>query len=817
MLAFRVAARTCGRTVRTADLPRRYHGLANSKFFKVSEEVRDAVATGRPVVALESTIYTHGFPYPESVALATLLESVVRANGGVPATIGVLHGEARVGLNAEELIELASTAEKKNALKVSRRDLGYICGLGLAGKRLHGGTTVSGTMVLAHLAGIKVFGTGGLGGVHRGGENSMDISADLTELGRTPVAVVSSGCKSFLDIPRTLEYLETEGVCVGTFADGRQGAVDFPAFYTRDSGLRSPKVFHDEAEAAAIICEWYITGIVVYSRRYLCILGNQRLPTLYDEAANYITDAQTQIPISSGILLANPVSLEHSIARSEMDGIIDEAIRLAEVEGHQGSDNTPFVLAKIKDLSGGKSVIANRALVEANVERAAKVALELSKLERSSGPFNELHMPTISETTGADRATAEAELDLNSTTEQLTKCVAKADIIVAGSLAIDLSCDFSPTERTTSPVLETSNRAVIGQSLGGVGHNVAVAAKYLNSSVLFCSTVGDDLSGRAALASLRDENLSTAGIRVLPESSGARTAQYVAINDAKKDLVVAMADMAIMELPAQSLDFDGFWEPLISQTQPQWVVVDANWSPEVLAKWMTVAKKHGARTAFEPVSTAKSRRLFGRRSAAVMPSDCVPNNTVSLAAPNQMELTEMYAAARDSGLFESEGWWHVIDAMGMSASGSRDRLVAMTSAELVDQGIPQQSIQLLPFMPCIITKLGRQGLLLTQLLRPGDARLTSPDTAPYILSRAPTDHAVIGGVYMRLFPPAAVLAEKDIVSVNGAGDTLLGAVVTGLARGHVVEEVLSLAQEASILTLQSPGGVSPEIRKLNFP
>ncbi|PYI29390.1 putative carbohydrate kinase [Aspergillus indologenus CBS 114.80] len=781
MLASRVAARTCGRTMRTAGLPRRYHGLANSRFFKVSEEVRDAVATGRPVVALESTIYTHGFPYPESVALATLLESVVRANGGVPATIGVLHGEARVGLNAEELIELASSADKKNALKVSRRDLGYICGLGLAGKRLHGGTTVSGTMVLAHLAGIKVFGTGGLGGVHRGGENSMDISADLTELGRTPVAVVSSGCKSFLDIPRTLEYLETEGVCVGTFADGRQGAVDFPAFYTRDSGLKSPKIIHNEAEAAAIIY------------------------------------AQAQIPVSSGILLANPVPLEHSIARSEMDGIINEAIRLAEVEGHQGSDNTPFVLAKIKDLSGGKSVIANRALVEANVERAAKVALELSKLERSSGPLNERHMPAISETTGADRATAEAELDLNSTTEQLTKRVAKADIVVAGSLAIDLSCDFSPTETTTSPVMETSNRAVIGQSLGGVGHNVAVAAKYLNSSVLFCSTVGDDLSGRTALASLRDENLSPAGIRVLPASSGARTAQYVAINDAKKDLVVAMADMAIMESPAQSLDFDGFWEPLISQAQPQWVVVDANWSPEVLAKWMTVAKKHGARTAFEPVSTAKSRRLFGRRSAAVTPSDCVPNNTVSLAAPNQMELTEMYAAARDSGLYESEGWWHVIDAMGMSASGSRDRLVAMTSAELVDQGIPQQSIQLLPFMPCIVTKLGRQGVLLTQLLRPGDARLTSPDTAPYILSRAPTDHAVIGGVYMRLFPPAAVLAEEDIVSVNGAGDTLLGAVVTGLARGHGVEEVLSLAQEASVLTLQSPEGVSPEIRKLNFP
>lgn len=175
----------------------------------------------------------------------------------------------------------------------------------------------------------------------------MDISADLTELGRTPVAVVSSGCKSFLDIPRTLEFLETEGVCVGTFADGREGSVDFPAFFSRDSGIKSPRVIRDEAEAAAIIY------------------------------------AQSKLPVSSGIHFANPVPAEQSIPKGEMDIIIEEAIRLAEVEGHRGSDNTPFVLAKIKELSGGKSVIANRALVEANVKRATKVAVELSKLEQA--------------------------------------------------------------------------------------------------------------------------------------------------------------------------------------------------------------------------------------------------------------------------------------------------------------------------------------------------------------------------------------------------------------------------------------------------
>lgn len=159
-------------------------------------------------------------------------------------------------MSAEQIIQLAASAGKDTTLKLSRRDLSYVAGMRLAGKHFNGGTTIAGTMILAHLAGIRVFATGGLGGVHRGAESSMDISADLTELGRTPVAVVSSGCKSFLDIPRTIEYLETEGVGIATFADGREGKVDFPAFWSRDSGVRSPVTVENEREAAAIICKF---------------------------------------------------------------------------------------------------------------------------------------------------------------------------------------------------------------------------------------------------------------------------------------------------------------------------------------------------------------------------------------------------------------------------------------------------------------------------------------------------------------------------------------------------------------------------------
>lgn len=401
--------------------------------------------------------------------------------------------------------------------------------------------------------------------------------------------------------------------------------------------------------------------------------------------------------------------------------------------------------------------------------------------------------------------------------------VEKADVLVAGSLAIDLSCDYTPFGDEgiqVAPVPHTSNPAVIGQSLGGVGHNVALAASSVGSKVLFCSVVADDLSGRAALSSLEKEGLSTTGIQILPPASGARTAQYVAINDANKDLLVAMADMGIVELPEQQLSFDKFWEPLLERTKPKWVVVDANWRPDVVAKWSTLARKHGARVAFEPVSTAKSRRLFGRDAsgvnAAIGPAQTVPNNAISLACPNRIELAAMYAAARETLLFESPEWWSVIDAIGLSPAGSRERLAALTSGALVDEGIPQQTIQLLPFIPCLVTKLGEAGALLTQLLPAGDSRLTDPEYAPYILARSsPLSEVSFGGVYMRLLPPDATLAPQDVVSVNGAGDTLLGVVVAGLAKGGLhIEDILPIAQEASRRTLTSAGGVSKELAGL---
>ena len=212
---------------------------------------------------------------------------------------------------------------------------------------MYGGTTIAGTMALAHLAGIRVFATGGLGGVHTGAEHSFDISADLTELGRTPVAVISSGCKSFLDIPRTLEYLETQGVCVGTFADGRITNVDFPAFWTRDSGVKSPRTIRDEEEAA----------MVIY--------------------------ANAKLGLTSGLVFANPIAEKHSLQKSLMDEVIAQAIQDAKQLGILGSENTPFILDRIRQITNGASMDANKILIENNIIRGTRVAAELAKLERS--------------------------------------------------------------------------------------------------------------------------------------------------------------------------------------------------------------------------------------------------------------------------------------------------------------------------------------------------------------------------------------------------------------------------------------------------
>ncbi|KAF7550719.1 hypothetical protein G7046_g7927 [Stylonectria norvegica] len=725
------------------------------QLLQVSEEVRDAVAGNKPVVALESTIYTHGALGND---LAQEHSDLVRSCGGIPAIIGIVDGVPKVGVSAEEIVRMI---ESEDTVKVSRRDISYIVGMGMAGRKIHGGTTIAGTMILARLAGIRVFGTGGLGGVHRGGEVSMDVSADLTELGRTRVAVISSGCKGFLDIPRTLEFLETQGCLVSTFADGRSGKVDFPAFWARDSGVKSPSVVYTELEAAAIIL------------------------------------AQERLGIESGMLFANPIPEEFGIPASEMQAAIEQAVSEATEKGFTGSTNTPYILNRLKQLTGEKAVIANLALARANITRATKVSVELSRLLSQNSSFS----PATS---------SNAYPVVQNPPETPDAPISKADILVAGSVALDLSCDFvTPKSGEVSPALHTSNPSVISQSIGGVGHNVALAAHSVSrhARVRLCSMVGDDVAGSTVLTALKASGLDTTYIRQLGHEyhTANRTAQYVAVNDANKNLVMAMADMGIFSHHS----FPEYWKSAVAGTKPKWLVVDGNWSEKDIRAWIKAGQDHSCKVAFEPVSTAKSMNLFcpqrGHPALRVF-----PEATVDIASPNSYELAAMYNSARANGYLDSPEWFDVIDAFGMR--GARDRFVRLTSAELTDAGIPVQSIQLLPFIPTLVTKLGSKGVLLTTLLGPDDPRLKDRDSEQYILTRSMSGHPSVGGVYMRLFPAAEKV--ENIVSVNGVGDTFLGVLVSGLAQGGSVENLIDVAQRGAVLSLKSHESVSPDLYRL---
>ena len=301
-------------------------------YLDLHPEVATALAAGKPVVALESTIISHGMPFPQNVQMAREVEQIVRDHGATPATIAVLGGRLKVGLTPDELHLLATD---KNVQKISTRDLPVTVALGG-----HGATTVASTMRIASLAGIRVFATGGTGGVHRGAEHSMDVSADLLELAQTDVCVVSAGVKSILDIGLTLEVLETHGVPAITL-----GSSEFPAFYSRDSGFASPLSVQTEQEAARVL------------------------------------KAKWDLGLTGGVLLANPIPQEAEIPAADIAPHIAQALRDMDALGLTGKDTTPYLLGRIVEITGGRSLETNIALVKNNAKVAARVAAELAALK----------------------------------------------------------------------------------------------------------------------------------------------------------------------------------------------------------------------------------------------------------------------------------------------------------------------------------------------------------------------------------------------------------------------------------------------------
>lgn len=298
---------------------------------KISEEVRNALEQGKPVVALESTIISHGMPYPDNVKTALTVEKTVRENGAVPATIAIIKGVPTVGLSEEEIEHLGKEGTK--VVKVSRRDIPVVIA-----KKLDGATTVASTMIFAETAGIKVFATGGIGGVHRGATETMDISADLEELHQTNVTVVCAGAKSILDLGLTLEYLETKGVPVLGYK-----TEELPAFFTRKSGFKVDYRMDSPEEIAAAV------------------------------------KAKDALGLSGGMLVANPVPEEYSMDPDKIEAVISEAVEEAKALGITGKKVTPFLLEKIRNVTGGDSLFTNVKLVLNNAALAAKIAVELTK------------------------------------------------------------------------------------------------------------------------------------------------------------------------------------------------------------------------------------------------------------------------------------------------------------------------------------------------------------------------------------------------------------------------------------------------------
>jgi pseudouridine-5'-phosphate glycosidase len=561
-------------------------------------------------VALESTIISHGMPYPRNLEMAKEVEAIVRKHGAVPATVAIIDGVPKAGLTESDLLKLANSGSGV-VLKASTRDIAYACATGATAA-----TTVASTMKLAHLAGISVFATGGIGGVHRGAESTMDISADLLELSRTPVTVVCAGIKSILDIPKSLEVLETNSVPVLSYETSV-----FPAFYTNDSGIPSPRSAGASADVAHMM--------------------------------NY----QRQLGLNSGVLVAVP---NPSPANGDkIQYAINFALTSAKNEGISGAKVTPYVLDKVQQLTGGESLESNIALVLNNARVAANIAVDFANLTRrdsglqSSGVYDGGSPPEkvyVSNQSAVNdvKQSAAASVAPDAPTNSTPQTHAPSETVVSAAPATSVTPGPSPalantsgTARTHSPPhtqpeivvvggavvdlighiatltkLHTSNPGRLSISHGGVGRNIAESLARLGRKVSLATAVADDINGRSLVDGGGDTGIDMSLVKVLSSKAasesaertpasvqtGHSTAVYNAIHDNHGDLCIGIADMSIFaqvtpEYVQQTL------APAIAASRV--VAVDGNITKEAFAAVVDLCAQHGVPVFFEPTSDHK--------------------------------------------------------------------------------------------------------------------------------------------------------------------------------------------------------------------
>ncbi|XP_035686031.1 pseudouridine-metabolizing bifunctional protein C1861.05-like [Branchiostoma floridae] len=523
-----------------------------SDLIKILPEVRKALANGEPVVALESTVITHGMPYPHNIRTAQRVVQIVREHRATPATIAIINGKLRIGLKEDELEWLAKTEDP--VLKTSRRDLSMVVSKGWSG-----GTTVAATMIAANKAGIPVFVTGGIGGVHRGGHSTLDVSADLTELGRTPIAVVSAGVKSILDISRTLEYLETQGVSVMTYGN----TTDFPAFFTQKSGFHSPYNVTSPEEAAEVIDNHFSLGL------------------------------------DSGLLIAVPIPEQH--AAQKVEDAIQRAVQQASEEGVRGDKVTPYILGKVDELTQGKSLAANIALMENNAAVGSQLAWALSHRRRK----HYHNLPT-------------SNLQAKS---PLTDVVIKSNKpVVVGASVVDF------VAKTKDPEVKLggmTNPGTLTQSFGGVGRNIADCMSRLGAMPLLVSAVGND--PHAASFYIYSAHMDVSGVSQLEDQ---RTATYCAVLNGEGELVLGVGDMDINDQISPNL-VSKFASAI--ELAP-FVCVDGNVPEETVSYILKLCHYLQVPAWYEPTCVLKSSKPFR--------SDAWKN--ITYLSPNLTELRAIY-------------------------------------------------------------------------------------------------------------------------------------------------------------------------------
>ncbi|KAL3892222.1 hypothetical protein ACJMK2_004452 [Sinanodonta woodiana] len=608
---------------------------------KVSDEVASALHEGRPVVALESTIITHGMPHPDNLNTALDVEEVIRQNGAVPATVAALKGIIHVGLSRTELEILADPAT--SSIKISRRDFPIILSQGLTG-----GTTVAGTMLIAHKVGIPVFVTGGIGGVHRGVMNTWDISTDLTELGRTPVAVVSSGVKSILDIGKTLEYLETEGVCVATFGPDK----NFPAFFSRTSGFMAPYNIVSALDAAKLI------------------------------------DSRNKLGLQTGTLIAVPIPDEFSAEGKEIEQAIQDAVNSAREEGIVGKEVTPYILNKVNMLTRGLSLKSNIALIKNNARVGAQIGVELSQLRfQSHGLLGSKPVSHIGHgyTSGyqsdqgqvyqSEPGQGSQSAFISGKTERVSQNVKSAKsgrVVIVGGSIVDFNVRLQTKEFKTNGATYSG---IVQQSFGGVGRNIADCLTRLGMDPFFLSAIGRDTHLEAYRAYCRHMDLT--GVIQVDDIS---TATYCAVMRESGDLLFGIGDMDIHSLITPKY-LSKFEKNFIDAPL---VCIDGNIPPDSIQYVSDLCGHSKVPVFYEPTDIHKAEKPL--LSSAY--------KKLTYTSPNFSELKVMY------GLISSE----VIPSQIQDVDGSDLDSVLHESFKMCKIVCEQ--------IPVVIVTLGKHGVLI---------------------------------------------------------------------------------------------------------